>query len=72
MISITENNIRAMEMLVEDLRQEFNEAIAEYEEAIEHPEYYDVESAEKAMNDKQRWYEEAKDELESEIAWSKF
>lgn len=72
MTNRAENNIRAMEMLVEELRNELNAAIDEYEEAIEHPENYDIEAAEEAMSNAQRWYDEAKDELESEIAWSKF
>ena len=64
--------IAEMEKLVEELRDEFNAAISEYEEAVEHPDYYDVEAAKHAMEDAERYYNEAKDNLELEIMWLKF
>lgn len=66
MTTIAENNVRAMEIIVEQLREELNDAIAEYEDAIAHPDYYEVEAAEREMNDHQRWYDEAVSDLELE------
>lgn len=70
MTTIAENNIRAMEMLAEELRQELNEAIAEYEEAVEHPEFYQMELAKKLMDEAQKRYEECLDEIERERMWA--
>lgn len=66
MATIAENNVRAFELIVEQLRVELNDAIAEYEDAIEHPNYYDLEAAEREMNNRQRWYDEAVSDLENE------
>jgi hypothetical protein len=59
-------------MLVEELRNELNDAIAEYEDALGHPEYYEVEAAKEAMDDAQRWYDEAVEDLEAERMWAAF
>lgn len=59
-----ENNIRAMELLADELLREFNEAICEYDDAIDHPDYYDVELARKAMDEAERNYRECLDEIE--------
>ena len=70
MTTTTENNIRAMEMLAEELRDDLNAAIGEYEEAVEHPESYDVEAAKRAMDDAQRHYDECMDDIETERMWA--
>ena len=67
MATIAENNIRAIELIVDDLMSDLNDAIDEYETALQYPEYYDVELAKKIMDERQRWYDEAKSDLESEI-----
>lgn len=71
-MTVAENNIRALEMIVEDLRNEFNAAIDEYELSLEYPELYDVELTKSEMDNAQRFYEEAKEDLEREIAWLEF
>lgn len=70
MTTTAENNIRAMEMLAEELRNDLNAAIAEYEDALEHPEHYELEAAERAMDDAQRYYDECMNEIEAERMWS--
>lgn len=71
-MATAEQNIKAQEMLIEELRYELIAAISEYEDAVEHPEDYDIELAEKTMNDAQRWYDEAVDELDSMKMWAAF
>ena len=66
------NNVRALEMLIEELCVELNDAIAEYEDALAHPDYYDVEAAKNEMDKRQRFYDEAKEDLELEIMWAQF
>lgn len=72
MTTTTENNIRALEMLAEELRVDLNAAISEYEDALEHPDSYDVEAAKKAMDDAQRYYDECLDDIETERIWAAF
>lgn len=72
MTTTTENNIRALEMLAEELRQDLNAAISEYEDALEYPGYYDVEAAKMAMDDAQRYYDECLDEIDTERMWAAF
>lgn len=64
MATIAENNIKALELIAEQLREEFNNAISEYEMAIEAPEFFDVELAEKEMNKCERFYHEALEDIE--------
>lgn len=73
MATVAENNIRALEMIVEELEQDLNAAITAYEDTLEYPDEFDdneKEAAKRDMEDKQRYLDEAKEELESEIAWN--
>ena len=63
------NRIAELEAEVEERRQEYNERVAEYEDALSYPDLFDVDLAKVEMEDAKRWYEEAKDELECEIEW---
>ncbi len=72
MTTTAENNVRALEMLADELRDDLNAAIAEYEDALEHPDRYDVEAAKKAMDDAQRYYDECLDDIETERMWAAF
>ena len=58
-----DEKIREQEMLVEERMHEFNEAICEYEDALEHPDYYDVELAKKVMDEAERELLLAEDNL---------
>jgi hypothetical protein len=65
------NTITELEAKVEEARQYLNEMICQYEEALENPDYYDVELSKEAMDEAQAWYEEAKSDLEAEMMWAK-
>lgn len=66
------SKIEKMQEELEELRQELNEAICQYEDALEYPNDFDVELSKKVMDEAMREYENAKDALELEIAWAKW
>lgn len=75
MATVAENNIRALEMIVQELECELNAAISAYEDTLEYPDEFDdneKEAARRDMENKRRYVNEARGELESEIAWSKW
>lgn len=64
------SRIAELEAEVEEARQWLNDCIAEYEFALDDPEYYDVDLAEEQMAEAQSEYDELRDQLESEVAWA--
>lgn len=62
--------ITELEAQVEEARQWLNECVAEYEDAVQHPDLYSVDLAEEQVAEAQGEYDDLRDQLESEVAWA--
>lgn len=69
-MTTAENNIRALELIAEQLRVELNEAISMYEMALENPDEYDVELSKREMDRREGYYRDALGEIEQERQWA--